>query len=49
MNFIGKVLFPRQPPWRARRQAKHMVAAFLVSLVLGAIVVAIMYIENAKR
>jgi hypothetical protein len=49
MKFLGKVMFPHQPSWRARRQARQMVAAFMLSLVFGMIIVAIMYFENAKR
>jgi hypothetical protein len=49
MNLLGKVMFPHQPPWRARRQARQMLAAFMVSVVFGAVIVAVMFLENAKR
>jgi hypothetical protein len=49
MNLLGKVMFPHQPPWRARRQAKQMLAAFTVSLIFGAAIVLVMFVENAKR
>jgi len=49
MNFLGKVMFPHQPLWRARRQARQMLAAFTVALVFGAVVVVVMFLENAKR
>ena len=49
MNLIGKVLFPGQPEWQARRQAKQMVAAFTVAIILGCVVAAIIWFSNAKH
>jgi hypothetical protein len=48
LSILGKVLYPQQPLWRARRQARQMLAAFFVSLMLGAVIIAVMYIQNAK-
>lgn len=49
MKFIGKVLFPHLPPWQSQRQAKHLVAAFVVAIILGCAVVAIMFLQNGRR
>jgi len=49
MKFIGKVLFPNLPPWQSQRQVKQLLAAFVVAIILGCIVVAIMFLQNAKR
>jgi hypothetical protein len=49
MNFLGKVLFPNQPEWRGRRQAKHLVAALVVAVIFGAVVVTVMFVQNSRR
>lgn len=49
MNHLGKLLFPRLPAWQAKRQARHIVAAFSVALVFGLIVMAIMLLQNPHR
>lgn len=49
MKFIGKVLFPKLPPWQSQRQVKHLLAAFIVAVILGGAVVVIMFLQNAKR
>ncbi len=49
MNFIGRMLYPNQPAWQARRQAKQIVAAFTVAVLFGLVVGAIILFVNSKR
>ena len=49
MNYLGKVLFPSQPAWRAKRQARQMVAAFTVAILFGVVVAAVIWFTNAKH
>ena len=44
-NRLGR---PRAEP-KQLEQAKQMLAALMVSVVFGAVIVAVMFIENAKR
>jgi len=48
-KIIGRVLFPGQPAWRARRQAKQMVAAFTVSVLFGLVIASVIWFTNARR
>jgi hypothetical protein len=49
MKFIGKVLFPQLPPWQSHRQAKQLLAALVVAVLLGCAVVAIMFLQNGRH
>jgi hypothetical protein len=49
IDFFGKLLFPRQPAWLARRQVKHLLAAISIALILGAVIMLIMFKTNAWR
>jgi hypothetical protein len=49
MNYLGKLLFPRLPAWQAKRQARQLFAAFVVALVLGVVMAAVILFTNAKR
>jgi hypothetical protein len=49
IKFLGKVLFPHLAPWQRTRQAKIMVAVILITVVLAAIIVAIMFFQNGRR
>lgn len=49
MKFIGKVLFPHLPPWQSQRQVKQLLAAFVLAVILGCAVVAIMFLQNGRR
>ena len=49
MNLLGKMLFPSLPPWQARRQARHMFAAFIFSVTFGVIIAAVILYTNTKR
>jgi hypothetical protein len=49
MNYLGRVLFPKQPAWQAKRQARQIVAAFVVAVVFGLAIAAIIWFTNARR
>jgi hypothetical protein len=48
VNFIGRILYPRQQPWRQRRQAKNLLVALGVAVAFAAIVGAIIYLRNGR-
>jgi hypothetical protein len=49
LNFLGKVLFPRQQAWYQRRQAKIIILVLLVAIGFAAFVAAIMLARNARH
>ena len=49
MNFLGRTLFPNQPAWRAKRQARQIFAAFMVALIFGMVVAVVIWFTNAKH
>jgi hypothetical protein len=46
INLIGLILFPRQQPWRREREARAILAATLVALVLAGVVGMVIYWRN---
>jgi len=49
MKFLGKVLFPHLAPWQRTRQAKIMVLVVLITMVLAAVIVVVMFLQNDRR
>jgi len=49
MNYLGKVLFPQQQPWKQRRQARIVVIVLLVTVIFSGIIVAVMFLGNSKH
>ena len=49
IKFLGKVLFPQLAPWQRVRQAKIMIWVTLITIVLVAVIVAIMFFQNSRR
>ena len=48
VNFIGRILYPRQQPWRQRRQAKNLLITLAVALAFAVIVGAIIFLRNRR-
>lgn len=48
-DLIGRIFFPRQQAWQARRHARQLVAALLVALIFGLVMGALIWLANAKR
>lgn len=48
-DLIGRILFPRQQAWQARRHARQLVAALLVAVIFGLVVGALIWLANTKR
>jgi len=49
MNFLGKLLFPNLPNWQRRRQTRIILWAIALAVLIGAVVVMVMFYNNAKR
>ncbi len=49
MNYLGKVLFPRQAQWQRKRQLKIMIWVIMVSVVFAVTVGAIILLQNSRR
>ena len=49
MNFLGKVLFPRDAAWQRKKQAKILVWVVVTAMVFGAGVAAIILYQNSHR
>lgn len=49
LKFLGKVLFPQLAPWQRIRQVKIMIWVTLATIVLVAVIVAIMFFQNGRR
>jgi len=48
MKFLGRLLFPRQQPWKQQQQLKMILIVTAVALVAAAIVGAAMYFQNSR-
>ena len=49
LNFLGKLIFPRQAPWLQRKQLINLLAAIGVALVVGGLIIAVMLFANARK
>lgn len=49
LNFLGKLLFPRQADWQRKKQAKIMFWVLVAAVIFGVGVAAVIFIENSKR
>ena len=47
LEYIGKVLFPRLPPWQRRRKINTMLIATLAALFFAALVVGLLLLINS--
>jgi len=46
LDYIGKMLFPRLPPWQRRRKINTMLIATLGALVVAALVGGLLLLIN---
>ncbi len=49
INFIGRLLFPKSPDWKQRRQTQHLLAAILVGLIFAGAVAAVMLFSDRRH
>ena len=49
LDFFGRLMFPRLPPWQQRRQIINLIATVSVALVVAGIVVILMLLVYAKK
>ena len=48
INYLGKLLFPRQPEWQRRHQMKQLIIAMVVAIVLAGLIVTVMFLLNRR-
>jgi hypothetical protein len=48
-NFIGRVLFPKHPAWKQKREAKIIVIAVSAALLFAGIIAAVMLLQGGRR
>jgi hypothetical protein len=49
LNFLGKMLFPREAEWQRKKQTKIILWVSLTAVVFAAGVVALMLFQNSRR
>ena len=49
INFLGKILFPRQADWQRKKQMQTMVAVLVTSVLFAAIVAGLMFFAANKK
>jgi hypothetical protein len=49
INLLGKVLYRQQPPWEQRRKSIILLCSVVTGVVLGAICVAVILLQNQRH
>ena len=49
LNFLGKVLFPREAEWQRKKQTRIILWVVLTAVVFAVAVAAIMLAQNSRR
>jgi surface polysaccharide O-acyltransferase-like enzyme len=49
LNFLGRLLMPRQTDWQRKKQIKTMIWVVVTALVFASCVAAVLLYQNSKK